>query len=84
LNGTGAFSAIKALAIMGQDASGRFSAARRREIDLFRIDLSANAINHEIHKQQLQLIVNTVANELQSNLQLEQDNADNRLGFQVF
>ena len=69
---------------MGQDASGRFSTARRGEIDLFRIDLSANAINHEIHKQQLQLIVNKVANELQSNLQLEQDNADNRLGFQVF
>lgn len=54
---------------MRQYTAGRFSATRGRKIDLFRIDLSANAINHKTHKQQLRLIVNTVANDLQFNLQ---------------
>jgi len=54
---------------MGQHATGRFRTARGGKINLFRIDLSANAINHEIHKQQLQLIVNTVENDLQCKLQ---------------
>ena len=55
---------------MSQHAAGRFRAAGCGKIDLFRVDLSANTINHEIHKQQLQLIVNTVANDLQCNLQV--------------
>tara|TARA_R110002020_G_scaffold169832_2_gene359246 strand:+ start:2925 stop:3242 length:318 start_codon:yes stop_codon:yes gene_type:complete len=69
---------------VGQDATGRFCTTRGGEIDLFRIDLSANAINHEIHKQQMQLIVNKVANDLQCNSQLGVNSADKRLGFQVF
>ncbi|CAM3720528.1 hypothetical protein LIHA111178_04905 [Litorimonas haliclonae] len=54
---------------MGQHATGRFCTAGGSKVDLFRVDLSADAINHEIHKQQLQLIVNTVENDLQCKLQ---------------
>lgn len=64
---------------MSQDATSRFRTARGREIDFFRIDLSADTINHEIHKQQLQLIVNTVANDLQCNLQLNLNGQESRI-----
>ena len=53
---------------MGQHATGRFRSAGSGKIDLFGIDLSAHAINHKIYKQELRLIVNTLANDLQYNL----------------
>lgn len=55
---------------MSQDATCRFSSARGGKIDLFGIDLSADAINHEPYKQELRLIVNKVANDLQCNLHI--------------
>ena len=50
---------------MRQDAAGRFSTARRSEIDLFSIYLTTDAKYHTVFKYDLRMIVNNLANDLQ-------------------
>jgi len=64
-NGICAGAAVKFLAVMGQDTLCGSRAATNSLIDLFRINLVADAINHELCVALLRMIVNKFANDLQ-------------------
>jgi len=61
-----ALTAIKFFTVMRQNTFRSFSATRGREINLFSVYLSTNAIDHVLLKWYLRMIVNNFENDLQN------------------